>query len=86
MAQKKNFTNPEERGLKIKTTMKEKLGKPIIAIGYFNSMSELKESLGVSNPEILKANKRKGTVKGFFIIKDEVSKALTKWNELKQYN
>ena len=86
MGTKKNFTNPEERGLKIKTTMKEKLGKPIIAIGYFNSMSELKEAIGASNPEILKANQRRGTVKGFFIIKEDVSKALTKWNELKQYN
>ena len=86
MYKKKNFTNPEERGLKIKKKMTQKSGKPVIAIGYFNSMSELKASLGVSNPEILKANKRKGTVKGFFIIKDEVSKALTKWNELKQYN
>jgi hypothetical protein len=86
MSTKKNFSNPEERGLKIRTKMKEKLGKPIIAIGYFNSISELKQVIGASNPEILKANERKGTVKGFFIIKEDVSKALTKVTELKQYS
>ncbi len=86
MGTKKNFTNPIERGLKIKEKMTKKLGKPIIAIGYFNSMSELKEAIGASNPEILKANQRKGTVRGFSIIKDDVSKALTLITELKQYN
>ena len=86
MYKKKNFTNPEERGLKIKKKMTQKSGKPIIAVGYFNSMSELKASLGVSNPEILKANQRKGTVRGFSIIREDIAKALTLITELKQYN
>jgi hypothetical protein len=82
---KKNFANNTERGEKIKAKLKEKVGKPIIAFGYFNSMSELKEALGVSNTEINKANAREGAVRGFSIIKTDVSKALTKVVELKQY-
>jgi hypothetical protein len=82
---KKNFTNNLARGEKIKTKLKEKVGKPIIAYGYFNSMSELKESLGISNVEINKANARNGAVRGFKIIKQDVSNALTKLVDLNQF-
>ena len=83
-SKKKNFTDNIKRGEKIKAKLKEKVGKPIIAFGYFNSMSELKESLGVENIEINKANARGGAVRGFSIIKTDIDKALTKVAELKQ--
>ncbi len=82
---RKKFIDPQSRGEKIKSKMKEKLGKPIIVYGYYNSMSELKEALGIANVEIIKANQRNGTVRGLKVIKFDVAEALTKLVELKPY-
>jgi hypothetical protein len=82
---RKRFTDNLKRKDKIRTKLKEKVGKPIIAYAYFNSMSELKESLGVTNVEVNKANARGGAVKGFKIIKNDVPSALNKLVELNQY-
>jgi hypothetical protein len=66
------------RGEKIKATMLEKHAKSVFCFGYFQSLSQAKEKLGVQNIQIINADKSGGTAKSLNWIKDEAKLALIK--------
>jgi hypothetical protein len=63
---------------KIKATMLEKFSKPVFCFGYFTSIAEAKDKLGVQNIQIINADKNGGTAKSLNWIKDETKLALIK--------
>ena len=67
----KKAENQIIRKEKIKATMLEKFSKPVFCFGYFTSIAEAKDKLGVQNIQIINADKSGGTAKSLNWIKDE---------------
>ena len=63
---------------KIKATMLEKHAKAVFCFGYFTSIAEAKDKLGVQNIQIINADKSGGTAKSLNWIKDEAKLARIK--------
>jgi hypothetical protein len=63
---------------KIKATMLEKHAKAVFCFGYFTSIAEAKDKLGVQNIQIINADKSGGTAKSLSWIKDEAKLARIK--------
>ena len=67
----KKAENQVIRKEKIKATMLEKHAKAVFCFGYFTSIAEAKEKLGIQNIQIINADKTGGTAKSLSWIKDE---------------
>jgi len=63
---------------KIKATMLEKFSKPVFCFGYFTSIAEAKDKLGVQNIQIITADKTGGKASSLNWIKDEAKLARIK--------
>jgi len=63
---------------KIKATMLEKHAKAVFCFGYFTSIAEAKDKLGIQNIQIINADKSGGTAKSLNWIKDEAKLARIK--------
>jgi hypothetical protein len=74
----KKAENQVIRKEKIKATMLEKHAKAVFCFGYFTSIAEAKDKLGVQNIQIINADKTGGTAKSLNWIKDETKLALIK--------
>jgi len=75
MDKKKNEITRKE---KIKQTMLEKTAKAVFCFGYFTSIAEAKDKLGIQNIQIINADKSGGTAKSLNWIKDETKLELIK--------
>jgi len=81
---KKQFADNNKRISKIKAKMEEH-AKPIIVFAYFNTQAECRVALGTSNAEINKSIKRKGTTRGFRVIKGyNIDKAISLMMQLNE--